>query len=846
MKAFVSRLLRLFRFNAQSFQSRIALSIAIAGVLMIAFAYLLIGRMVQVTKRNEAIASTYQPVKLYAYACFQAVNQMISILQNSVYAAEQRISSRTNEEILDLWKKKALAFNDSLQRMVARRTNEPELAVTYEAIADRLAKMDKLVKEAISINKKGQRSPVYYSDRVDVSDTTAIKANKAITFYDDALAFLLANEITRLQKELDVYFSQLISFNDKATEKLYVDIEQENQFFTLFQVIVFLITAVALVALIFLLNSHIGKNLEQVDIFTEELAEGGLPETLHTQVSELEPITRNLNILTKNLQNLRKYAISVKEGRYDAELNVFEGKGTFGEAIAQMREGLLKVSEEERIRTWRNAGIAKFSEILRRESNNLERLSEELIGELVKYVGANQGGVFIVNDTDLNPNEHFLELAAAYAYNKKKFIEKKVLKGQGLVGRAWLEGLPIYLSEVPNDYIEIRTGLGGANPKYVFIVPLKINEKVEGVMELASFHEFEEYQQEFIKQIADSVASTFSSTKVNRRTQQLLEESQKITALMREKEEELRQNIEELQATQEEMQRNQRELSEKEGNMRALLDNASDAIMAFNHKRQITVINKAMKNLYESVGVYLDMGRIIDDAFPGKTYEQMMEEIKRALSGERFKTSATVTIRGVTYYYDILYNPIYNERQRVVGASVFVTDVTQQRTAEIELKMKEANLQSLINNTEDSIMAIDKNYNLLVFNEVFRKRRKEYNFKEGDNIFTTIPEHLHEEWKKYYDRALAGERFEKVIKRDLGNKKIQYREHSFNPIFNEKGEVIGISVFAKDITEAKLAEAENQRIMATLFEKQKQDKKRIEELEKQLKELQELLETKTS
>lgn len=157
MKAFVSRLLRLFRFNAQSFQSRIALSIAIAGVLMIAFAYLLIGRMVQVTKRNEAIASTYQPVKLYAYACFQAVNQMISILQNSVYAAEQRISSRTNEEILDLWEKKALAFNDSLQRMVARRTNEPELAVTYEAIADRLAKMDKLVKEAISINKKGQR-----------------------------------------------------------------------------------------------------------------------------------------------------------------------------------------------------------------------------------------------------------------------------------------------------------------------------------------------------------------------------------------------------------------------------------------------------------------------------------------------------------------------------------------------------------------------------------------------------------------------------------------------------------------------------------------------------------------
>ncbi|MCS6796284.1 MAG: PAS domain-containing protein [Raineya sp.] len=844
MKAIISRFLSLFRFNAQSFQSRIAISILLAGIVMIIFAYLLIGRMVQITKRNEAIASTYQPVKMYAFACFQAVNQMISILQNSVYVPEQRISSRTNEEILDLWEKKALAYNDSLRRVVLKRSDEPELAVTYEAIGDRMNKMDKLVKEAIAINRKGQRSPVYYSDRVDLSDTTTIKANKAVTFYDDALAFLLANEITRLQKELDVYFSQLISFNDKATEKLFVDIQEENQFFTLFQVIVFLVTAVALIALIFLLNSHIGKNLEKIDVYTEELAEGNLPETLHTQVAELDPIAEHLNILTKNLQNLRKYAISVKEGKFDAELNVFGGKGTFGEAITQMREGLLKVSEEERIRTWRNTGIAKFSEILRRESSNLDKLSEELIGELVKYVGANQGGIFIVNEE--NPNEPYLELVAAYAYNKKKFLEKKVLKGQGLVGRAWLEGLPIYLSEVPNDYIEIRTGLGGANPRYIFIVPLKINEKVEGVIELASFHPFKEFEQDFIKQIADSVASTFSSTKVNRRTQQLLEESQRITALMREKEEELRQNIEELQATQEEMQRNQRELAEKEGNMRALLDNASDAIMAFNHKRQITVINKAMKNLYESIGVYLDVGRVVDDAFPGRTYEQMQEEIKRVLAGERFKTSATVTIRGITYYYDILYNPIYNERQRVVGASVFITDVTQQRTAELELKMKEANLQSLINNTEDSIMAIDKNYNLLVFNEVFRKRRKEYNFKEGDNVFTTIPEHLHEEWKKYYDRALAGERFEKVIKRDLGNKKIQYREHSFNPIFNEKGEVIGVSVFAKDITEAKLAEAENQRIMATLFEKQKQDKKRIEELERQLKELQEMLETKTT
>jgi PAS domain S-box-containing protein len=836
MLAAIARFLRLFKIDINSFRNRIILSIVFVGILMIAFAYLLIGRMVQITRQNEAIASTYQPVKVYAFACFQHINQTISVLQSNVYTSDQRVSRRVNEEINDIWQKKVLIYYDSLKLVVTKR-NEPELLVTYEAIADRVEKLNNLLKEATNINNEENRVPLYLSDKQDFTDTSGlVRSNKAITIYNDKLAFLLTNEITRIQKELNVYFEQLTAYNNRATANLSTNINTESNLFTALQVFAFLIAVVLLTALVFLLNSYIMRNINRISKQSEALALGNIPNMIATNVAELDPITNHINTLSKNLQNLKRFALGVKEGKFETTNIVFDGKGDFGEAIAQMREGLLQVSKEEEIRTWRNTGIAKFSEILRRESNDLERLSEQLIGELVKYVEANQGGIFIVND-EITDQEPFLELISAYAYNKKKFIEKKVMRGQGLVGRAWQEGLPIYLNEVPNNYIEIRTGLGGANPRYVFIVPLKVNEEVQGVLEIASFHHFEEYKQEFIKQIADSVASTFSSTKVNRKTKLLLEESQRITFRMREQEEELRQNIEELQATQEEMQRNQRELSEKEGNMRALLDNASDAIMAFNHKLTITVINKAMKNLYESIGVYLDLGRNIEDAFPGRTWEQMNKEFQKVLSGERFITHADVIIRGVTYYYEILYNPIYNERQRVVGASIFISDITQERTAQIELKMKEANLKSLINNTEDSIMAIDKNYNFLVFNETFKKRRKEYEFKEGDNIFSTIPEHLHEEWKKYYDRALAGERFEKVIKRDLGNKKIQYREHSFNPIFNEKGEVIGLSVFAKDITEAKIAEAENQRIMATLFERQRQDKKRIEELEKELKAL---------
>lgn len=832
----LSQFFSVLKFNFSSFRSRIITSILVVGLLMILFAYLLIARMLEITKQNASIADIYQPVKIYAFASFQYTNQTISILQGNVYTSDQRTFSKINEDLNDLWLKKATPYYDSLKTAIGERS-EPELLVNYEAITDRVLKLDKLIKEAIKTNNEDNRKPLYLIDRQEAIDTSGnIKSNKPVTLYNDKLAFLLTNEIARLQKELNNYFEQLINFNDKSTANLIINIDSENTFFVILQVVFFILTFFLLFSLVTLLNRNISQNIQKIDIYTEELSKGNLPTPLFTNVLELNTISEKLNLITKNLQNLKKFSSGVSQGKFDAEINIFNGQGDLGQSIAQMREGLMEVSKADEVRSWRNTGLAKFSEILRRESNDLDRLSEQLIAELVKYVGANQGGVFIVND-EKEGEESYLELISAYAYNKKKFVERKILKGQSLVGRAWREGLSIYLTEVPNDYIEIRTGLGGANPKYIFIVPLKVNQEVQGVLEIASFHPIEPYQKEFIEQIADSVASTYSSSKVNRRTKMLLEESQRITFRMREQEEELRQNIEELQSTQEEMQRNQRELSEKEGNMRALLDNASDAIMAFNHNLKITVINKTMRNLYESIGVYLDIGRTVEEAFPGRTFEQMKKEFAQVLGGDRFTTYADVIIRGVTYYYEILYNPIYNERQRVIGASVFIADITQQRSTELELKIKEANLKSLINNTEDSIMAMDKKYQFLVFNDVFRKRRKEYNFKEGDNIFTTIPEHLHEEWKKYYDRALSGERFEKVIKRDLGNKKIQYREHSFNPIFNDAGDVIGVSVFAKDITEAKLAEAENQRIMATLFEKQKQDKRRIEDLEKEIKQL---------
>ena len=227
-----------------------------------------------------------------------------------------------------------------------------------------------------------------------------------------------------------------------------------------------------------------------------------------------------------------------------------------GELI-RMRDQLAKVAEEERRRNWTTNGIAMFADILRSERENLAELADAIISNLIKYVGANQGGLFILEDED--SSTPYLTLKACYAYDRKKYIQKQIQPGEGLIGQAYLEKDIIFLTEVPENYVTITSGLGGATPRCVLIAPLKVNEEVSGAIELVSFKVFEPHEIEFIQKVAESIASTISSAKTNEVTKRLLIEAQSMAEEMKAQEEEMRQNMEELSATQEEMHRKEKE-----------------------------------------------------------------------------------------------------------------------------------------------------------------------------------------------------------------------------------------------------------------------------------------------
>lgn len=262
-------------------------------------------------------------------------------------------------------------------------------------------------------------------------------------------------------------------------------------------------------------------------------------------------------------QDLLGFVQKIKEGDVDTEYSV-DDKDLLGQAIVSLRNTLREAKEEEsarrkddELRSWTAQGLADFAQILRTEVDSIEELSYGIISNLVKYINANQGGFYLLDDTD--EHDMFFTLTASYAYDRRKFSDHRIGWGEGLVGVCALERETTHLVKVPDSYLRVTSGLGNANPKNLLLVPLKMNEEVYGVLEIASFTAFEPYKIEFIEKVSESIASTLSSVKTNTRTAKLLRESQEQAQVMQIQEEQMRQNMEELQATQEESLRQSEE-----------------------------------------------------------------------------------------------------------------------------------------------------------------------------------------------------------------------------------------------------------------------------------------------
>jgi len=372
-----------------------------------------------------------------------------------------------------------------------------------------------------------------------------------------------------------------------------------NSRFILVFAMVLLLIAVALLTF-YILKVQL-RPLKDLYKKMKQFAYGNWSERMSAYISkEFSLISDAFNTTGEDIANSIRYAKVIGEGEVvDSNFKNSLSKTDLIDNLQVIEKNIqhaIEIEEQRKVEdeklNWFNQGIAKFGEVLRISTNSIEELADNIIQNLVKYVGINQGGIFVVNKDD--SQEPYLELVSAFAFDSKKFMEKRIEIGEGLVGTCAVELQTIHIKQTPDSYMEITSGLGDAPPRSILIVPVKLEDEVLGVIELASFYEFESHKIEFVEKIMESVASTLSSSKINQQTKELLKKFEVQSKEMAEQEEEMRQNIEELTATQE-------EASARESEQQAVIRAFSSSInyIEFDAEFRILDLNENFSRLFD-------------------------------------------------------------------------------------------------------------------------------------------------------------------------------------------------------------------------------------------------------
>jgi methyl-accepting chemotaxis protein len=436
---------------------------------------------------------------------------------------------------------------------------------------------------------------------------------------------LVENEITPRAKSIIEKLEKVENYKRQEKEKAQSSIIKS--FSNLTKQIYVLIGLVTLLGIFiaFTLTNNIVQPINYINKVISQLGRGELPEDKKTKFrrDEIGQIAASVDNLIKGLRSTSQFAENIGKGLYDAEFSPLSENDVLGNALIEMRNNLKKVDEEDFVRNWTSEGLTTFADILRKNNDDINRLADAIISGLIKKLEANQGGLFIVTK-DESTGEEYLKLEACYAWDKKKYLEQKIYLGDGLTGQAWQEQATIYLTEVPNDYITITSGLGKTNPRSILIVPLKANDEVFGVVEIASISELEKYKIDFVERVGESIASTIATAKNTEQTARLLEESKMLTEQMKAQEEEMIQNMEELRATQEEMERSQIVALEKD----ALL-NANNLIFYLSRKFSINSANDLASQLLYYAPEEFEGMNISDLFYTEAKFEEMKVNLSR-------------------------------------------------------------------------------------------------------------------------------------------------------------------------------------------------------------------------
>ena len=666
-------------------------------------------------------------------------------------------------------------------------------------------------------------------------------------------------------KKMQALVKDMMDYNTKGIITNSENIQQlEKQILNRLYIYSFFVLFLS-IGIIFFLLKDISPSLKVLKDNLIILGKGEIPDKkIPESDNEIGLMAKLTNELTSNISKINTFAIDITKGNYESDISITE-TDLLGNALVNLRNNLKQAKKEderrkleEERRNWTNKGHAIFGEILRQRSGSITELTDNIIKNLVYYLNANQGGLFTITEEGESSK---LKLASAFAYDRKKFFEKEIEIGDGLVGTVALEKNTIYLNEIPEDYIEIESGLGDANPKSILIVPLKYEEDILGVVELASFKDFSDFEITFIEEVAQSIASSLLSAKISEQTEHLLEESRKQSEVLTEQEIKARENMEQMLAAQ--------ELSKKrEADLSGILTAVDNTLMKGEYEINGTLISVNDRHL-KTFGYQLSeiKGKNIEMFIPKNELDNFRVMWNNVTKGN----SKQIEVKRKTKTGEIIwlinqYTPVKDVDGKISKVLYLAHDITKHKKSEEEsiekansLEFKEEDFLKDIKKLKDDKNELLKKYadisdklniieeaNLVIefdtkgiisnvndtFLEYFEKDKDEL---IGNKIESFVDiERSKEKHTEIWSELLEGNLFKLTEKYNFRNKKNIWLEQTFSPILDKNNEVIKVILVASDISKFKIIEEENE-ILATQSEKLSELlKERENELQKEI------------
>ncbi|HEX6870201.1 MAG TPA: HAMP domain-containing protein [Micromonosporaceae bacterium] len=269
-------------------------------------------------------------------------------------------------------------------------------------------------------------------------------------------------------------------------------------------------------------------------------------------------LTENVNqlasTLTTQLRAIAQVSTSVTRGDLTQRITV-EAQGEIAELkdnINQMIVTLRETTKANAEQGWLDSNLARIGGLMQ-GLRDVDEVCRMIMSEVTPLVDAQLGAFFLADE-----DSALLRLVASYGYPPEG--ELTFAQGDGLVGQAALARRGIRVRPDGSSQLVIRTGLMRATPTDLVVRPVLFEGETLGVIEFASVVAFSSLHLSFLDRLVTTIGVALKTIQANRRTEELLIQSQRLAR-------ELQEQSAELQRTNAELEEKAALLFEQKGNI---------------------------------------------------------------------------------------------------------------------------------------------------------------------------------------------------------------------------------------------------------------------------------------